>query len=169
MIISGIGSKTPDWLIFNYGPRCTLVSAASVLQRLGARSNRLLEIIERATGFKKSGPPARAYIGLKAPLDRGIESAAQAGGIKVLSRTRFLGLRKHIVRNINADLPLVLNCYRAPSGCWSHSVICVGYADNGRRLLTLDPNDGKFRWMSWYRPWTGWVCSITLVNPISPK
>ncbi len=156
---------SPPWLVRNYGPRCTLVCAASVLRKLGARSERLVEIIERATGFKKSGPPARAYIGWrKSPLDRGIEEAARDGGIRVVSRTRLLVRYRHIVASLDRGLPVVLNSYLAPSGLWSHSVLAVGYQRKGRLILTLDPNDGQFRWMSWFLPWTGWVCTATYVE-----
>ena len=158
----------PDWLVFNYGPRCTLVCAASVLQKLGARSDRLVEIIERFCHLKqRSGPPARAYIGRHCALDRGIEFAAEEGGLHVKSRTRFHIGWKRITASLDRGHPVILNCYRAPGGRWRHSVLAVAYEAVGRRLLTLDPNDGKLRWMIWLRPTTGWACTATFIEPVA--
>lgn len=157
----------PAWLVRNYGPRCTLVCAASVLQRLGAESASLVDVIAAATGFREGfGPPVLAYLGGHSALDRGIERAATSGGIKVRSRTRFIVRWQDVVRSLAGGTPVVLNCYRAPSGQWSHSVLAVDYALRPRRLLTLDPNDGLQRWLAWLRPTTGWICTATFIEPL---
>jgi hypothetical protein len=156
--------ETYDWLIPNYGPRCTLVCAASVLRKLGAESDSLVEVIERTIGFKPSGPPARAYLGPNSPLDRGIAEAGRAGGIAVRSKTRFLVHWKEIVESLAAGVPVVLNCYRAPSGRWSHSVLAIDCDRENKRLLTLDPNDAIARWMTWNSPTTGWICTATFIQ-----
>jgi hypothetical protein len=156
----------PPWLVRNFGPRCTLVCAASVLRYLGALSTpSLVGTIETATGFRESyGPPIMAYLGGHSALDRGIEQAAAAAGLRVSSRTRFLVRWRDLVASLDAGVPVVLNCYRAPSRQWSHSVLAVDYADDPKRLLTLDPNDGAQRWLFWRRPSTGWICTATFVT-----
>jgi len=156
----------PPWLIANYGPRCTLVCAASVLQRLGAASPDLVATIEASTLFREgSGPSVLAYVGGHSALDRGIERAAEVGGIRVHSRTRFVVRFDEVARSLEHGAPVVLNCWRAPSGRWSHSVLATAYERRPRRLLTLDPNDGRERWLTWLRPSTGWVCTATFIAP----
>jgi len=155
------------WLVRNYGPRCTLVCAASVLRLLGACSPDLLPVIEAATSFRESyGPSVLAYLGGHSALDRGIERAAALEGLRVRSRTRFVVRWGDIVRSLGAGVPVVLNCYRAPSRQWSHSVLATGYAIEPRRLLTLDPNDGLERWLTWLRPASGWICTATFIEPV---
>ena len=159
----------PSWLVRNYGPRCTLVCAASVLRRLGAANDSLVEVIAAATGFREAyGPPVWAYLGGHSALDRGIERAGSSGGISVRSRTRFVVRWPDLAASLAADIPVVLNCCRAPSRQWSHSVLAVEYALNPRRLLTLDPNDGACRWLTWLRPTTGWICTATFIEPVGP-
>ncbi|HEY8692437.1 MAG TPA: hypothetical protein VIR57_06805, partial [Chloroflexota bacterium] len=69
----------PPWLVRNYGPRCTLVCAASVLRQMGAAGDSLVDVIAAATGFREAyGPPVLAYVGGHSALDRGIEQAAAA-------------------------------------------------------------------------------------------
>jgi hypothetical protein len=157
----------PAWLVRNYGPRCTLVCAASVLRRLGASQEAgLVDVIADATGFRERfGPPVLAYLGGHSALDRGIERAARLAGLRVRSRTRFIVRWHDIVARLKAHELVVLNCYRAPSGQWSHSVLAVDFAVGPRRLLTLDPNDGEYRWLTWLRPTTGWVCTATFIEP----
>ena len=158
----------PGWLVRNYGPRCTLVCAASVLQRLGAQSPTLVDTIAAATGFRENyGPRVVAYLGGHSALDRGIERAAAEGGLEVRSRTRFVVRWADVARSLATGLPVVLNCWRAPSGQWSHSVVAVEAALEPRRLLTLDPNDGAYRWLTWLRPATGWVCTATFIEPLT--
>lgn len=156
----------PDWLMRNYGPRCTLVCAASVLRFLGARGDSsLVETIETATGFRPDyGPPVLAYLGGHSALDRGIELAARRHDLEVRSRTRLVVRWRDVADSIRAGSPVVLNCYRAPSRQWSHSVLAVDYAEYPRRLLTLDPNDGCHRWLTWLRPTTGWICTATFIT-----
>ena len=167
MAVAAPTATEPAWLIRNYGPRCTLVSAASVLQWLGASSADLVSTIEDAVPFHgRSGPSVFAYIGGHSALDRGIERAATAGGIRVRSRTRFVVRFADIVRSIDEGAPVVLNCFRAPSGQWSHSIVATAYARSPRRLLTVDPNDGQERWLGWLRPATGWVCTATFIQPL---
>jgi hypothetical protein len=166
MAVAASAAPEPAWLIRNYGPRCTLVSAASVLQRLGARSPDLVQAIEEAVPFHAaSGPSLFAYLGGHSALGRAIERAAALGGICVRSRTRFVVRFTEIARSLDEGVPVVLNCYRAPSGQWSHSVVATAYARSPRRLLTLDPNDGQERWLTWRRPATGWVCTATFILP----
>ncbi len=155
-----------EWLVRNYGPRCTLVCAASVLRCLGAAEDApLVDTIAHCTGFReRSGPPVLAYLGGHSALDRGIERAARLGGIRVRSRTRFVVRWRDIIASLDAGVPVVLNCYRAPSRQWSHSVLAVDHATSPRRLLTLDPNDGAYRWLTWLRPATGWVCTATFIT-----
>jgi len=159
-------AKAPEWLIRNFGPRCTLVCAASVLKKLGASPDRLLQLIEKTIKFNERwGPNAFAYIGPKR-LDRGIEIAALDGGIKVRANTRLFVRWKHIVESLERGVPVVFNCYRAPRGVWRHSVLAIGYQSQGKRILTLDPNDGVETWMSWLHPRTGWVCTATFIEPL---
>jgi hypothetical protein len=56
--------------------------------------------------------------------------------------------------------PVVLNCYWAPSGSFSHSVVGMGYRSEPNELLSLDPNDGVERWTSRLRK----ICSVTFVQ-----
>lgn len=157
----------PAWLVRNYGPRCTLVCAASVLRKLGARDESLVDAIAATTRFREaSGPPVVAYLGGHSALDRGIELAARRGGLRVRSRTRFVVRWRDVAAWLERDLPVVLNCYRAPSRQWSHSVLAVRHEPASRRLLTLDPNDGRYRWLTWRRPATGWVCTATFIEPL---
>ncbi|MBV9121131.1 MAG: hypothetical protein JOZ39_10520 [Chloroflexi bacterium] len=152
------------WLVRNYGPRCTLVCAASLLQSLGAQSADLLPILEHGTGFRETyGPPIVAYLGGHSALDRSIERAARAGGIRVRSRTRFLVRFADIARCLDAQGGVILNCFRAPSGQRSHSVLAIGHQQRPRRILTLDPNDATQHWLTWLRPATGLVCTATFV------
>ena len=167
MAVAAPAATEPAWLIRNYGPRCTLVCAASVLQWLGARSPDLVSVIEGAVPFREqSGPSVFAYVGGHSVLDRAIERAAALGGIRVQSRTRFVVCFAEIARSLDEGAPVVLNCYRAPSGQWSHSIVATSYAHSPRRLLTLDPNDGQQRWLSWLRPSTGWVCTATFIRRV---
>ncbi|MBV8084793.1 MAG: hypothetical protein JO247_08255 [Chloroflexi bacterium] len=168
MAVADPAAAEPVWLIRNYGPRCTLVSAASVLQWLGASSADLVSTIEDALPFhERSGPSVFAYVGGHSALDRGIERAAAGGGIRVRSRTRFVVRFADIARSIDEGAPVVLNCYRAPSGQWSHSIVATAYARSPRRLLTVDPNDGQERWLTWLRPTSGWVCTATFIQPLA--
>jgi len=157
----------PPWLVRNYGPRCTLVCAASVLRKLGAAPDApLVETIAGATGFRENyGPPALAYLGGHSALDRGMEQAAAAAGLRVRCRTRFAIRWVDLVASVACDVPVVLNCFRAPSGQWSHSVLAVDYTLEPRRLLTLDPNDGQQRWLTWGDLRTGWICTATFIQP----
>jgi hypothetical protein len=157
-----------SWLVRNHGARCTLVCAASVLRLLGADPAVMLPVLERATSFREGrGPSVLAYLGGHSALDRGIERAARIAGLEVCSRTRFIVRWPGIVRSLDAGLPVVLNCYRAPSRQWSHSVLAVDYRTEPRRLLTLDPNDAARRWLAWSRPATGWICTATFIEPLS--
>jgi hypothetical protein len=157
----------PSWLVRNYGPRCTLVCAASVLRRLGAAGDSLVDVIAAATWFREAyGPSVMAYLGGHSALDRGIEEAAARGGLRVRSRTRFVVRWRDLAASLARDVPVVLNCYRAPSHQWSHSVLAVGCTERPRRLLTLDPNDGAHRWLTWLRPATGWICTATFIEPL---
>jgi hypothetical protein len=161
--------EAPDWLVRNYGPRCTLVCAASVLRFLGARSDQLVDTIAGGTGFHETyGPSVLAYLGGHSALDRGVERAGRLGGIDVRSRTRFVVRWRDLAASLAAGAPVVLNCWRAPSGQWSHSVLAVDCDPAARRLLTLDPNDGLYRWLTWLRPATGWVCTATFIRPEAP-
>jgi hypothetical protein len=154
----------PSWLIRNYGPRCTIVCAASVLRKLGAEGQ-LVDVIAAATGFREAyGPPVLAYLGGHSALDRGVEQAAELGGLHVRSHTHFVVRWAEIVESLSAGVPVVLNCFRAPSRQWSHSVLAVDCEPQPRRLLTLDPNDGMLRWKAWLRPSTGWICTATFVR-----
>lgn len=166
---SSTSEETYAWLIRNYGPRCTLVCAASVLRKLGAKSELLVEVIERTIRFKPSGPPARAYLGPNSPLDRGIVEAGRTGGIEINSRTRFLVRWSDITESISRGVPVVLNCYRAPSGRWSHSILAIDCDLKNKRLLTLDPNDAITRWLTWNRPTTGWICTATFIALEHPR
>ncbi|HLQ34248.1 MAG TPA: hypothetical protein VK457_16305 [Chloroflexota bacterium] len=161
----------PGWLVRNYGPRCTLVCAASVLRSLGAAVDApLVDTIADCTGFREtSGPPVLAYLGGHSALDRGIERAARLAGVDVRSRTRFVVRWRDVVASLEMAVPVVLNCYRAPSRQWSHSVLAVDYAASPRRLLTVDPNDGLQRWLNWLRPTTGWICTATFIVPLPPR
>jgi hypothetical protein len=47
-------------------------------------------------------------------------------GLKVKATTRFRFLPKDFLDSIARGNPILLNCFRAPSGDWSHSVIAVG-------------------------------------------
>lgn len=158
----------PDtWLLRNQGARCTLVCAASVLRLLGAGAEGLVPVLERATAFREGyGPSVFAYFGGHSALDRGIERAARQAGVAVRSRTRFVVRWADVVRGLDAGLPLVLNCWRAPSRQWSHSVLAIGYTIEPRRLLTLDPNDAGRRWLTWNRPATGWICTATFIERV---
>ena len=163
-----VAVAAPPWLVRNYGPRCTLVCAASVLQRMGAVSAGLVDTIAAATGFRETaGPPVVAYLGGHSALDRGIERAGRLGGITVRSRTRFIVRWRDVVESLDRGAPVVLNCFRAPSRQWSHSVLALDYKDEPRRLLTLDPNDGVERWLTWLRPSTGWICTATFIQPVA--
>lgn len=134
---------------------------------MGAGAPTLVGMIECVTGFnERPGPPVLAYLGRHSALDRGIEQAARASGLAVRSRTRFVVRFGAIVRALELGTPVVLNCYRAPSGQWSHSVLAIDYALAPRRLLTLDPNDGVERWLTWLRPSSGWVCTATFIEPV---
>jgi hypothetical protein len=156
----------PPWLVRNYGPRCTLVCAASVLRRLGADDGRLVDTIAASTGFREDyGPSVLAYLGGHSALDRGIEAAADRGGIRVASRTRFVVRWREVAASLDTGVPVVLNCYRAPSRQWSHSILAIDYSLDPRRLLTLDPNDAGERWLTWLRPSSGWVCTATFIRP----
>jgi hypothetical protein len=165
MAVLAAAPAEPAWLIRNYGPRCTLVCAASVLQCLGASSPHLVSTIEAHTMFRERyGPSMLAYVGGHSALDRGVEEAAALAGLRVRSHTRFVVRFAEIASSLDAGAPVVLNCYRAPSGHWSHSVLATAYERSPRRLLTLDPNDGRERWLTWLRPATGWVCTATFIT-----
>lgn len=154
-----------EWLVGNFGPRCTLVSATSVLQLLGARSDRMVEILEEHTGFKENPTwldQIRFALSYLRRLDRGIEAAAFAGGIRVKSRTKFVFSWRSLKKSFDHGNPVVLNCYWAPSGSFSHSVVGLGYRTEPNELLSLDPNDGIERWTSHLRK----ICSVTFVEPI---
>ena len=161
----------PTWLVRNYGPRCTLVCAASVLRFLGAPEGApLVDTIAGCTGFQeRSGPPVLAYLGGHSALDRGIERAARLSGLEVHSRTRFIVRWRDVAESLDDGVPVVLNCYRAPSRQWSHSVLAVDHAPAPRRVLTLDPNDGQERWLTWLRPATGWVCTATFISRVDMR
>lgn len=160
-----VDTEEPAWLIRNYGPRCTLVCAASILQKLGASPEGLVRSIEQSIGFTvRMGPSAHAYLGKDRLLDRAIEKAASISGISVRANTRLFVARQHIVSSLRAGVPVILNCFRSPSCRWSHSVLAVDYDENGRLLLTLDPNDASYTWMTWGRPHTGWICTATFVE-----
>jgi hypothetical protein len=159
-------AEQPDWLLRNYGPRCTLVCAVSVLRLLGASAEGMVPVLERATGYLESyGPRITAYLGGHSQLDRGIEAAARLSGLRVASRTRFFFPWRSLKQSLDTGVPIVLNCFRAPSRRWSHSVLATAYKEFPRRLLTLDPNDGVSRWMRWNDPASGWICTATFISP----
>jgi hypothetical protein len=168
MIISGIDDleNAPNWLVQTDRPGGTLDCAASVLCRLGCYPERLIEIMERTTG-PATLPGARAFVSGKSVLDAGIELAGTVSGVEIVAQTQFLGPRGRIVQSLDNDIPVILNCFRAPSGLRNHSVLAVGYHRNGRNLLTLDTKDGSFRWMSWFNPTTGAICSATFIRRAS--
>lgn len=158
---------TDSWLLRNYGARCTLVCAASVLRLVGVDSDSIVPVLEEATGFRENrGPTMLAYIGGHSALDRGIERAASISQRRVRSRTRFIIRWNEVRASLDAGVPVVLNCYRAPSRQWSHSVLAIAYRTEPRRLLTLDPNDAVGRWLVWHRPATGWICTATFIEPV---
>ncbi|MHB8620275.1 MAG: hypothetical protein ACYDAG_12025 [Chloroflexota bacterium] len=157
--------QATEWLVRNYGARCTLVCAASVLLKLGASREGLMAALEHGSGFREGyGPPIAAYLGGHSRLDRAIERAGRAGGIGVRSRTRFLFGWRSLAGAADRGEPVVLNCFRAPGGLWSHSVLAVDWRAGPRRLLTLDPNDGEDHWLTWGRPATGWICTATFIT-----
>jgi hypothetical protein len=145
---------TYDWLVYNYGPRCTLVSAASALQYLGARGARkLVAIIEAHVQLSmRFGTLPWCYVGylgpvgIKSQLDRGIEEAARQGGIRVKSATHFLVSRRRLVRHLQSGQPAVLNCISAPGGSRFHSVVAVS-ADG--LIGSVDPNTGELTLAPW--------------------
>ncbi len=158
-----------DWLIRNYGPRCTLVCAASVLHKLGVPPQELVPDIERQIDFSVSlGPSPFAYIGKNAPLDKAIESVAAANGLRLSVRTRFAFGWQLIAESLDREIPVILNCYRAPSGRWRHSVLGVAYRAGARQLLTLDPNDGSKHWMKWKWPGSATICTATFIQKADP-
>jgi hypothetical protein len=160
-------SEDVDWLCRNVGPRCTIVGAISILKRHGAYSEKMLEIIESAMHFREKPNAVEwlrfgmSYIGPFSGLDRGIEKAAMTAGLKVKATTRFRFLPKDFLDSIARGNPILLNCFRAPSGDWSHSVIAVGTNEDGTKLLTIDPNDGIERWLLSLNA----ICTATFVEP----
>ncbi|MGH9550451.1 MAG: hypothetical protein ACRD72_25470 [Candidatus Angelobacter sp.] len=159
--------KRDDWLIGNYGNRCTLVSSASALNLLGADSPRLVQVIEEHVRFNpKSGPSMFDYLGFgrQSRLDQGIEAAARTGGIEVSSRTQLFFSWRRVRKSLASGSLVVLNCLRAPGGTWNHSTIAVGYDVKPDRLLSVDPNNGvasvKRRW----NPFSGTIATVTIIT-----
>jgi hypothetical protein len=162
-----------DWLVGNFGPRCTLVSSASALLLLGARSDprTLVHSIERRVNFRESrlgmdwlaGPWLLDYPELplrRAPLDLSIEAAAMEAGIEVESHGRLFWRWATLLDHLHTDSPIVLNCLKAPGSTYSHSVVCVG--GDERQLLAVDPNDGQVHVKERGKPSSGLITSVTL-------
>lgn len=169
--------ETRDWMIGNFGPRCTLVSAASVLRRLGARPQRLVSTIEGNVHFHENpriklfeGPSLWDYVGIFRPsrLDRAIELAARQGGIEVRSRTVLFPFWtwRRLRRHFDSGGLAILNCLTAPSGSRFHSVVAAEYTDGPPALLTIDPNDMGQRKKIKGNLKTGIVTAVTFVERV---
>lgn len=162
-------SMTPDWFIANYGPRCTLVSAAAGLQLLGAKSPLLVDVIETNISFSsRYGPNPLAYLSLMdnlAPLDRAIELAANAGGIKVKARTKFFPSWAYVFKHFSKPNTIaVLNCLKAPGGKFNHSVLAYAIDSSKVGLETIDPNTANSNFYYWHKALSGIVITVTFIE-----
>jgi hypothetical protein len=151
----------------NFGYRCTLVDAATVLDYYGAQmSQSLLALrLSGTTGYSDAaqGVPWWAYVGRPGQrplLDSGIERVANEVGLRVRAQTvpglDFARAASAIARN----QPLILNMWRAPDGTYNHSLLAYGYdARPGHALLlVVDPNSQASYWIG---PKTHWSQTIT--------
>ena len=165
----------PALLVPNFGNRCTLVCAATLLRYWGATTDgrTLADAIGRQTGFHPAyGPPSLAYLALpgrRPQLDIAIERVGQIAGTRVQSRTRLLPRPGSIVRAIDGVRPVILNVLRAPTGVWSHSIIAFGYrysTHRGIEVVVADPNvpDHPGTWVGLYDPWRVNAITATFVH-----
>lgn len=164
----------PDWLIRNYGPRCTLVCVASIVRKFMspiAEAPGLVDKIAARTGycneprwfnFFQSGTMWTAYVGNG--LDKGVKQAATECGVTLKSGTRWFFRFSHFARSIDAGVPVAIHCLRAPSRRKSHSVLVVGYNREQRQLLTLDPNDAVLYPFTWGWTTRFWIWCATFVS-----
>ncbi len=163
-----MNTPKPSWLVYNYGPRCTLVSAASGLKFLGCHDDiDLIKILEDRLDFHpRFGPSALNYIslgGYPPKLDQAIETAGFKANLKVRAKTRFNTSFTSLTTNfINTKSVAILNCIVAPGGKFNHSVLAYELDINHRILATIDPNNGIITAYQWRN--LNLIACITLIS-----
>jgi hypothetical protein len=169
----------PGWLAppVNFGYRCTLVDAASILDYYGALLPQSVLALELSADVDYSaaqhGPPWWAYVavpGKRTLLDRAIERVAAQAGLEVTSQTT-IGLNfDRAALAISHNQPIILNVARAPDGTYNHSLLAYGYdtRDGHARLLVLDPNSQDAYWVGAGNYWSETV-TATYITPAMPN
>lgn len=159
----------------NFGYRCTLVDAASVLDYYGADTTQfvLALLLSNATDYAPhSGPPWWAYVappGQRPLLDVAIERVAESAGVPVRSQTH-VGLNfAQAVAAIARDEPVILNVARTPDGTLDHSLLAIGFDTRAGHalLLVLDPNTQSLHWVGPGSLWSTTITS-TFITPLAP-
>jgi Peptidase_C39 like family len=164
-----LGFAPPGWLAppVNFGYRCTLVDAASILDYYGAPLPQSVLALQLSAdtdySAARQGPPWWAYVGVPGQptlLDRAIERVAVQSGLDVVSQTTIgLNFDRAAVA-IAHNQPVILNMMRAPDGTYDHSLLAYGYdtRDGHAQLLVLDPNSQQSYWVG---PGTFWSETVT--------
>ena len=161
----------------NFGYRCTLVDAASVLDYYGADSTQFLLalMLSDATDYSpRSGPPWWAYVGTPGQrplLDVAIERVGGSAGVPVRAQTHpGLNFARAVVA-IAHDEPVILNVARTPGGVYNHSLLAVGFdtRDGHALLLVLDPNTQLLQWIGPDTLWSTTVTSTFIVPLVPPE
>lgn len=158
----------------NFGYRCTLVDAATVLNYYGAREPQAMLALElsQATDYDpNAGPPWWAYLappGKRPLLDEAIESVAAFNNMRVTAQTT-LGLNfDRAVAAIGHHQPVVLNMARTPDGTTNHSLLAYGYDTRGGQtaLLVVDPNTQVSFWVTQSTYWSETI-TATFITPLA--
>lgn len=159
----------------NFGFRCTLVDAASVLDYYGAQATQfvLALMLSDATDYSpQNGPPWWAYVappGQRPLLDVAIERVGESAGVPVHANTH-LGLNfAQAVAAITHDEPVILNVARTPDGTYNHSLLAIGFDTRAGQslLLVLDPNTQALDWIGPDSLWSTTITS-TFIVPLAP-
>ena len=160
----------------NFGYRCTLVDAASVLDYYGAQVTQFmlaLKLSEATDYTPRSGPPWWAYVaapGKRPLLDVAIERVGERAGVPVRSQTHVGINFAQAVTAIAHDEPVILNVARTPDGTYNHSLLAIGFDTRGGQslLLVLDPNTQALDWIGPDSLWSMTVTSTFIVPLASP-
>lgn len=159
----------------NFGFRCTLVDAATVLDYYGADVTQFMLALNLsdATDYSpRGGPPWWAYVaspGERPLLDVAIERVGDNAGVRVRAETN-LGLNFTLaVAAIAHDEPVILNVARTPEGTLDHSLLAIGFDTRAGQslLLVLDPNTQALQWIGPASLWSTTITS-TYIVPLAP-
>lgn len=161
---------------FNFGYRCTLVDAATILNDYGATPTQtaLALRLSAATDYNAhGGPPWWVYVappGQRPLLDRAIERVGAGAGVPVHAQTQvgldFVQAVAAIVRN----QPVILNVLRTPDGTYNHSLLAIGFDTRAGHslLLVLDPNTQDEYWIGPASLWSTTITSTYITPTASP-